>query len=182
MIHHNDEFHNEDEITKIADVELDVIGINNRNLHTLKTDINHCLHIRDKYTDQLPDIYYEVEGGDSLQIVAEKFNTTIAQIADLNQLQGRNNIQVGQRLFLPVNSNPTIIPDNQEEQVLLAEVAKPDSQDYEPVTLPTAGISTAIENQSLANNSPNSKKSATRRALASGSLNESAVPGTKTSL
>ena len=47
------EFHNEDEITKIADVELDVIGINNRNLHTLKTDINHCLHIRDKYSDQL---------------------------------------------------------------------------------------------------------------------------------
>lgn len=118
-------------------------------------DLLAAIDRSDKYTDQLPDIYYEVEGGDSLQIVAEKFNTTIAQIADLNQLQGRNNIQVGQRLFLPVNSNPTIIPDNQEEQVLLAEVAKPDSQDYEPVTLPTAGISTAIENQSLANISPN---------------------------
>ena len=57
------EFHNEDEITKIADVELDVIGINNRNLHTLKTDINHCLHIRDKYTDQLARFNIVAESG-----------------------------------------------------------------------------------------------------------------------
>ena len=57
------EFHNEDEITKIADVELDVIGINNRNLHTLKTDINHCLHIRDKYNDQLSRFNIVAESG-----------------------------------------------------------------------------------------------------------------------
>ena len=57
------EFHNEDEITKIADVDLDVIGINNRNLHTLKTDINHCLHIRDKCTDQLSRFNIVAESG-----------------------------------------------------------------------------------------------------------------------
>lgn len=57
------EFHNEDEITKIADVELDVIGINNRNLHTLKTDITHCLGIRDKYTDQLARFNIVAESG-----------------------------------------------------------------------------------------------------------------------
>ena len=57
------EFHNEAEITKIADVELDVIGINNRNLHTLKTDIDHCLHIRDKYTEQLSRFNIVAESG-----------------------------------------------------------------------------------------------------------------------
>ena len=57
------EFHNEDEITKIADIELDVIGINNRNLHTLKTDINHCLTIRDKYHKELNNFKIIAESG-----------------------------------------------------------------------------------------------------------------------
>ena len=57
------EFHNENEITKIQDVELDVIGINNRNLHTLQTDINHCLNVRDKYTDKLSRFHIVAESG-----------------------------------------------------------------------------------------------------------------------
>ena len=66
---------NEDEITKIADVELDVIGINNRNLHTLKTDINHCLHIRDKYTDQLSRFNIVAESGFSEKRELEMYKT-----------------------------------------------------------------------------------------------------------
>ena len=69
------EFHNEDEITKIADVELDVIGINNRNLHTLKTDISHCLHIRDKYTDQLSRFNIVAESGFSEKSELEMYKT-----------------------------------------------------------------------------------------------------------
>ena len=69
------EFHNEDEITKIADVELDVIGINNRNLHTLKTDINHCLDIRDKYTDQLSRFNIVAESGFSEKSELEMYKT-----------------------------------------------------------------------------------------------------------
>ena len=69
------EFHNEDEITKIVDVELDVIGINNRNLHTLKTDINHCLHIRDKYSDQLSRFNIVAESGFSKKIELEMYKT-----------------------------------------------------------------------------------------------------------
>jgi len=69
------EFHNEDEITKIADVELDVIGINNRNLHTLKTDINHCLHIRDKYSDQLSRFNIVAESGFSKKSELEMYKT-----------------------------------------------------------------------------------------------------------
>ena len=69
------EFHNEDEINKIADVELDVIGINNRNLHTLKTDINHCLHIRDKYPDQLSRFNIVAESGFSKKSELEMYKT-----------------------------------------------------------------------------------------------------------
>lgn len=69
------EFHNEDEITKIADVELDVIGINNRNLHTLKTDIYHCLHIRDKYNDQLSRFNIVAESGFSKKSELEIYKT-----------------------------------------------------------------------------------------------------------
>ena len=69
------EFHNEDEITKIADVELDVIGINNRNLHTLKTDINHCLQIRDKYSDQLSRFNIVAESGFSKKSELEMYKT-----------------------------------------------------------------------------------------------------------
>ena len=69
------EFHNEDEIPKIADVELDVIGINNRNLHTLETNINHCLHIRDKYTDQLSRFNIVAESGFSKKSELEMYKT-----------------------------------------------------------------------------------------------------------
>lgn len=57
------EFHHENEIEKIESVELDIIGINNRNLHTLQTDINHCLKIRDKYTNQLSRFNIVAESG-----------------------------------------------------------------------------------------------------------------------
>jgi indole-3-glycerol phosphate synthase len=69
------EFHNENEITKIANVELDVIGINNRNLHNLKTDINHCLHTRDKYSDQLSRFNIVAESGFSKKSELEMYKT-----------------------------------------------------------------------------------------------------------
>ena len=67
------EFHNEDEITKIADVELDVIGINNRNLYSLQTDINHCLKIRDKNADHLSRFRIIAESGFSQQNELEMY-------------------------------------------------------------------------------------------------------------
>ena len=57
------EFHDELEIEKIKDVELDHIGINNRNLRTLDTDINHCLTIRDKYHKELNNFKIIAESG-----------------------------------------------------------------------------------------------------------------------
>lgn len=54
-----------------------------------------------KYPVQTPDISYEVERGDSLSVIAERFNTTVGQLVSLNQLRSRNSIQIGQRLLLP---------------------------------------------------------------------------------
>lgn len=58
-----------------------------------------------KFPVQTPDIAYVVERGDSLSVIARRFNTSVTQLASLNQLQSRNRIQIGQRLLLPQNSS-----------------------------------------------------------------------------
>ena len=61
-----------------------------------------------KYSDQLPDNYYEVERGDNLNIIADKFNTTISGLITLNQLRSKDSIQIGQRLMLPLEKSPNL--------------------------------------------------------------------------
>ena len=67
------EFHNEDQITKIANVDLDLIGINNRNLYSLQTDINHCLNIRDKNAALLSRFRIIAESGFNQQNELEMY-------------------------------------------------------------------------------------------------------------
>ena len=63
-----------------------------------------------KFPVQTPDIAYVVERGDSLSVIARRFNTSVTRLASLNQLQSRNRIQIGQRLLLPQdNSQPTSV-------------------------------------------------------------------------
>lgn len=63
-----------------------------------------------KFPVQTPDIAYVVERGDSLSVIARRFNTSVTRLASLNQLQSRNRIQIGQRLLLPQDSSqPTSI-------------------------------------------------------------------------
>ena len=63
-----------------------------------------------KFPLQTPDIAYVVERGDSLSVIARRFNTSVTRLASLNQLQSRNRIQIGQRLLLPQdNSQPTSV-------------------------------------------------------------------------
>lgn len=54
-----------------------------------------------KFPIQTPDIAYVVERGDSLSVIASRFNTSVGQLVSLNQLASRNRIQIGQRLLLP---------------------------------------------------------------------------------
>ena len=63
-----------------------------------------------KFPVQTPDIAYVVERGDSLSVIARRFNTSVTRLASLNQLKSRNRIQIGQRLLLPQdNSQPTSV-------------------------------------------------------------------------
>ena len=121
---------------------------------------------REKYSDQLPDILYEIKRGDSLQSIAERFNTTTAFITDLNQIQDRDNIQIGQRLFLPMNSTTEVNLSNQEERTMIAEVVTPISQPNELTDFPRESTTPPIPGQSelsisLVNPMPNTTTSST---------------------
>ena len=63
------------QIEKITDIELDFIGINNRNLRTLKTDINHCLAIRDKYHNELNNFKIIAESGFKSKMELENYKS-----------------------------------------------------------------------------------------------------------
>ena len=54
-----------------------------------------------KFAIQTPDVAYVIERGDSLSVIARRFNTTVAQLTSLNQLESSHRIQIGQRLLLP---------------------------------------------------------------------------------
>ncbi|MEX2470115.1 MAG: LysM domain-containing protein, partial [Pseudohongiellaceae bacterium] len=60
-----------------------------------------------KFTVQTPDVEYIVERGDSLSVIARRFNTTVGDLASLNQLASRNRLQIGQRLLLPQDNLDT---------------------------------------------------------------------------
>ena len=57
-----------------------------------------------KFSMQTPDIAYVVERGDSLSVIARRFDTSVSRLAALNQLSNRHRIQIGQRLLLPQDS------------------------------------------------------------------------------
>lgn len=69
-----------------------------------------------KFAVQTPDIAYVVERGDSLSVIAARFNTSVSELVSLNQLASRNRIQIGQRLLLP--------QDNANAQQLAAAVGE----------------------------------------------------------
>jgi membrane-bound lytic murein transglycosylase D len=70
-----------------------------------------------KFALQTPDISYVVERGDSLSVIASRFNTSVTKLVALNQLASRHRIQIGQRLLLP--------QDNVGGQRLIATVEMP---------------------------------------------------------
>ena len=45
--------------------------------------------------------YHVVQRGESLSAIASKYNTTVANLAELNNIQNANTIQIGQQLRLP---------------------------------------------------------------------------------
>jgi membrane-bound lytic murein transglycosylase D len=54
-----------------------------------------------KFAIQTPDVAYVIERGDSLSVIARRFDTSVAGLVSLNQLTSSHRIQIGQRLILP---------------------------------------------------------------------------------
>jgi len=56
--------------------------------------------IADGRTDQVPDIVYKVQRGDTLSKIAQRFNTNVRELMALNNLHSKNHIRSGQSLRL----------------------------------------------------------------------------------
>jgi len=64
------------------------------------TTVFKQIAIADGRTDQVPDIVYKVQRGDTLSEIAQRFNTNVGELMALNNLQSKNHIRSGQSLSL----------------------------------------------------------------------------------
>ena len=71
-----------------------------------------------KHSAQLPDTYYEIQSGETLQTIANKFETTPRQLASLNEIRDPDEIQAGQRILIP-SVQPA--PNNQPQAATLQD-------------------------------------------------------------
>ena len=85
------------------------------------------------YGDQIPDVSYIVSRGDSLSVIAERYDTSVSELVAINQLRNRNSIRIGQTLLLPQSdgSVPTLVVNTDGPQSMPAtgryEVRRGDS-------------------------------------------------------
>jgi membrane-bound lytic murein transglycosylase D len=62
-----------------------------------------------RYSAQTPDLQHKVERGDSLSVIAARYNTSVSELMALNNLRSRHKIRVGQTLNLPYRGQmPTV--------------------------------------------------------------------------
>lgn len=72
--------------------------INNLNTDTLS--IGQQLLVVPKDNNEIENITYTVNKGDTLYSIARKFNTTVSQLADINNLKSTI-LSIGQKLIIP---------------------------------------------------------------------------------
>jgi membrane-bound lytic murein transglycosylase D len=123
-----------------------------------------------KYSDQLSDNYYEVERGDNLNIIANKFNTTVSEVANLNELQTRNSIQIGQRLMLPLEvfSNLNISAES------IAAI--------ETISNPALSNDTLPSNSVMTPSNQSSEKTSSEDIISSSIINNQVIASKETTL
>ena len=74
------------------------------------------------YSEQVPDLSYTVRRGDSLSVIADRYNTSVSELVAINQLRDRNTIRIGQTLLLPQQdgSIPTLLVNIDDPQAIPA--------------------------------------------------------------
>lgn len=87
----------------------------------------HAIPASELYGEQIPDVSYTVRRGDSLSVIADRYDTSISELVAINQLRDRNRIRVGQTLLLPQPDGemPTLLVNNGGPLTI------PSSGDYE---------------------------------------------------
>jgi membrane-bound lytic murein transglycosylase D len=58
-----------------------------------------------QYARQLPDLFHKVRSGESLSVIAQRYNTSTRELVALNNLKSRHKIRIGQQLRLPIADN-----------------------------------------------------------------------------
>lgn len=89
-----------------------------------------------KFPIQTPDVAYVVERGDSLSVIARRFDTSVSRLVALNQLPNRNRLQIGQRLLLPQDKQLATVAAAPIAEVAPEALAKPGPAPAEPEPAP----------------------------------------------
>ena len=50
---------------------------------------------------QITDVEYTIRWGDTLSSIAQRYHTTVAQIASANRIQNPNRIYAGEKIIIP---------------------------------------------------------------------------------
>lgn len=81
----------------------------------------------ERYNEQIPDLSYTVRRGDSLSVIAGRYDTSTSELVAINQLRDRHRIRVGQTLLLPQqdDASPLLASSETGQQQM------PDSGRYE---------------------------------------------------
>lgn len=86
--------------------------------------------VQQRFNEQIPDVSYTVRSGDSLSVIAARYNTTISELVAINQLRDRNRIRVGQVLLLPQQEGAqTLLASNTSSTANSQDI--PDNGRYE---------------------------------------------------
>ncbi len=59
-----------------------------------------------RFRRQTPDLEHKVRRGDSLSVIAARYDTTVSELMAINQLKSRHRIRAGQMLHLPYQGGP----------------------------------------------------------------------------
>lgn len=54
-----------------------------------------------RFASQTPDQFHKVRSGDSLSVIAQRYNVSVRELMALNKISNRNRIRIGQTLRLP---------------------------------------------------------------------------------
>ena len=79
-----------------------VLEINIQSLNTEKIEVINEIELEDEESDdKYSMIIYCVKQGDSLWKIAKKFKSTVKEIANINEIEDENKINIGDQIYIP---------------------------------------------------------------------------------